>query len=157
MLGHEPLPRDDIKRLGNIFADLGEIAATTARARGRRRMNDAPARQIGRKVAPRRLAPVEALHLDACCCFGLGLILSRCRRQLFELQFHLLDKPLALLRARTELLTLHLGDHQLQMLDQRLRAHELGARLGQRSLERIGIVGKVIISPSHAATAAQAR
>jgi hypothetical protein len=31
----------------------------------------------------------------------------------------------------------------LQMLDQRLRAHELGARLGQRSLERIGIVRKV--------------
>jgi len=43
------------------------------------------------------------------------------------------------------------------MLDQRLRAHELGARLGQRSLERISIVGKVIISPSHAATAAQVR
>src|SRR6478736_1009494 len=49
-----------------ILSDLGEIAATTARARGRRRMNDAPARQIGRKAAPRRLAPVEALHLDAC-------------------------------------------------------------------------------------------
>jgi hypothetical protein len=54
MFGHEPLPRHHIERLGDILTDLGEIAATTARARGRRRMNNAPTRQIGRKVDWRR-------------------------------------------------------------------------------------------------------
>jgi hypothetical protein len=33
------------------------------------------------------------------------------------------------------------------MLDQRLRARELGARLDQSRLQRIGVVGKVISSP----------
>jgi hypothetical protein len=37
-----------------------------------------------------------------------------------ELQFHLIDEPLAAFGARSEHLALHLGDHQLQMLDQRL-------------------------------------
>jgi hypothetical protein len=36
MFDHEPLPRRHIERLGDILTDLGEIAATTARARGRR-------------------------------------------------------------------------------------------------------------------------
>ena len=35
------------------------------------------------------------------------------------------------------------------VLDQRLRARELGARLDQRRLQRIGVVGKVMISPVH--------
>jgi len=43
MLGHEPLPRDHVERLGDILADLGELAAATARARGRRGVDDAPA------------------------------------------------------------------------------------------------------------------
>ena len=47
----------------------------------------APARQIGGKVPPRRLAPREALHLDARR-LGLRLILSGGRSQLLELQFH---------------------------------------------------------------------
>jgi hypothetical protein len=46
-----------------------------------------------------------------------------------ELQFQLIDEPLAALGARTELLALHLRDYQLQMRDQRLRTRELGARL----------------------------
>ncbi len=121
MLGHEPLPRHDIERLGDILADLGELAAAAARARGRRGVDDAPARQIGGKVAPRRLAPREALHLDARR-LGLRLILSRSRGELLELQFQLIDEPLAALGARTEHLALHLRDHQLQMLDQRLGA-----------------------------------
>src|SRR5262249_28275839 len=74
MLGHEPLPRDDIERLGDILANFRELGAAAARARGRRRVNNAPARQIGGKVAPRHLAPREALHLDLPR-RGLGLIL----------------------------------------------------------------------------------
>jgi hypothetical protein len=148
MLGHEPLPRHDIERLGDILADLGEFAAATTRTARRCRMNDAPTRQIGGKLAPRRLAPREAPHFDACR-FGLGLVLSRCRGQLLELQLQLIDEPLAALGTRTELLALHLRDHQLQVINQSLRTHQLGARLDQRRLQRISAVGKVISGPSH--------
>jgi hypothetical protein len=148
MLGHEPLPRHDIERLGDSLADLGELGAATTRTARRRRMNDAPTRQIGGKVAPRRLAPREALHLNRRR-FCFGLVLSQCRGQLLELQFQLIDEPLAALGARAELLALHLRDHQLQVIDQRLRTHELGARLDQRRFERIGVVRKVISGPSH--------
>jgi hypothetical protein len=103
-------------------------------------MNNAPTRQIGGKIAPRRRPPREASHLHARR-ISLRFVLSGCRGQFLKLQFQLIDEPLTALGARAELLTLHLGDHQLQMFDQRLRAHELGAHLGQRSLERIGIVG----------------
>jgi hypothetical protein len=90
----------------------------------------------------------EALHGDARC-VRLGLVLARRRGQFLKLQFQLVDEPLAALGARTELLALHLGDHQLKVLDQRLRSHELGARLDQRRLQRVGIFGKVISCPSH--------
>jgi hypothetical protein len=83
------------------------------------------------------------------------LILALRCRQLLELQLHLIDQPLAAFRARTELLTLHLLDHQLKMLDQRGRAHELGARLKQRRFERIHVVGKLICCSHHASTESQ--
>src|SRR5580704_679107 len=44
MLGHEPMPRHHVERLGDVLADLGQIAAAAARARGRSRMDNAPAR-----------------------------------------------------------------------------------------------------------------
>jgi ABC transporter substrate binding protein len=156
MLGHEPLPRHHIERLGDILPDLRELAAAAARARSGRGVDDAPARQIGGKVAPRRLAPREALDLDARR-LRLRLVLSRVRGQLLELQFHLVDQPLAALGAQAEHLALHLGDHQLQVLDQRLRAHELGARLDQRRLQRSGVVGKMIGCGRHGATESQSR
>src|ERR1700730_13733532 len=105
MFGHEPLPRDDLGRLGYLLRDLGELGAATTRTARRRRMNNAPTRQIGRKAAPRRLAPREAPHLDARR-FCLGLVLSQCCGQLLQLQFQLIDEPLAALGARTELLAL---------------------------------------------------
>jgi hypothetical protein len=91
------------------------------------------------KVAS-RLAPREALHMDACR-LGPGGILARCRGQLLELQFQLIDQTLAALGARAEHLALHLGDHQLQVLDQSLGSGELGAGLNQRRLERLDLVG----------------
>ena len=106
-------------------------------------MDDAPPRQVGGKVAPRRLVPREALHLDARR-LGLGLILCGRRGKLLELQFQLVDESLAALGARTEYLTLQLGDHQLQVLDQRLRANELGARLDQRRLQLSRVLWKMI-------------
>ena len=111
----------------------------------------AGARQIRGKVAPRRRPPREARNLDARR-LGLRPILSRRRGQFLELQLHLLDQPLAALRARPEHLPLHLGDHQLQVLDQRLGAHELGARFDQRRLQRVGIFGKGIWCRRHATT-----
>jgi hypothetical protein len=36
MLGHEPLPRNDIERLGDILSDLREFAAAASRSRRRR-------------------------------------------------------------------------------------------------------------------------
>jgi hypothetical protein len=57
-------------------------------------MNDAPAQQIGGKVAPRPLPPREALHLDPRR-LGLRVILPDSRGQLLELQLHLVEKPLA--------------------------------------------------------------
>src|SRR6202047_796459 len=69
-------------------------------AKGRDALNDAPARQIGRKVAPRRQASREAPHLDARRRLGLRLVLCGRRGQFFELQFQLIDQPLAPLGAR---------------------------------------------------------
>ena len=142
MLGHEPLPRHHIERLGDVLADLGELGAAAARARGRRRVDDAPARQMIGKVPPRRLAPREAANLNARC-LGAGLVLSGSRRELLELQLQLIDKPLAALGARAEHRPLHLGDHQLQVLDHRLGAGQLGARLEQRRLQDLFVVGDV--------------
>jgi hypothetical protein len=88
------LPRDDIKRLGNIFADLGELGAAATGTACRHRMNNAPTRQIGGKVAPRRRPPREASHLHARR-IGLRFVLSGCRGQFLELQFQLIDEPLA--------------------------------------------------------------
>ena len=150
MLGHEPLPRDHVERLGDVLANLAKLAAATAWTRGRRGVNDAPARQIGRKVAPCRRLPPKALHLDSARRLGLCVILTRRRGQLLELQLHLIDEPLATFGARTEYLPLHLGNHQLQMLDQSLRSGQLGARLDQRCLQRIGVFGRGIWCRRHA-------
>ena len=58
----------------------------------------------------------EALHLDACR-LGLRLIPSAARGQFLQLQFQLIDEPLAALGARAEHLALYLYDHQLRVLD----------------------------------------
>lgn len=118
-------------------------------------MNDPPARQICGEVASRRRAPRKTLHLDARR-LGLRLILARGRRQLLKLQFQLIDEPLAALGARSEHLALHLGDHQLKVLDEGVGAGELGVRFGElgmrfdeRRLERIHVVGELFRCRRH--------
>ena len=149
VLGHEPLPRHDIERLGDVLADLREPGAAAARAGVRCRVNDAPSRQVSREVPACRRPPHEALNLDTgrLC---LGLVLAGRRGQFLELQLHLVEQPLAALGARAEELTLHLGDHQLKMLDQRHGAGQLGARFRQRRLQRIHVVGQRIRRVRHA-------
>ena len=109
-------------------------------------MNHAPARQVIGEVAARLRAPHELLHRHT---GGLGFILARRRGQFFELKFELIDQPLAALGARTEQLALHLGDQQLQVLDQSLGAGEFGARLDQRGLQRIVVVGDMVSRGCH--------
>jgi len=110
-------------------------------------MNDTPARQMVGKIAT-RLGPREALRRYAGR-LARGLSLARRSRQFFELQFELIDQALTAFGARTEQLALHLGDQELQVLDQGLGAGQLGAGLDQRSLQRIVIVGNMISCRCH--------
>ena len=145
MFGDKHLPRHHVQRLGDILADLRESGAAAARAAGRRGMHDAPARQVSGEV-PARPGPREALHRVA---GRLGHILAGRRSQFLQLQFQLIEQALAALRARAKQLALHLGDHQLQMLDQGLGADELGARLDQCSFQRILAVRNLINCRRH--------
>ena len=70
--------------------------------------------------------------------------------QFLELQLQLVEEALAALRARPKHVALHLGDHQLQVLDHRFGARELGARFDQRCLQRIFVIGKRIGCRRHA-------
>jgi hypothetical protein len=154
MLGHEPLPRHDVEGLGDVLADLREPGAAAARTGSRRRMDHAPPRQMLGDVPARRLAPRKTLDLDARR-LGLRRILARRRGQFLELQLQLIEQALAALRARAEHVALHLGDHQLKMLDHRFGAGELGARLDQGCLQLIFVVGKRIGRGRHDATGSQ--
>ena len=61
--------------------------------------------------------------------FGRQLVLGRCRLQVFQLKFHLLQQPRLALRAAAVKLPAKLLDLELEMGDQRFRAgvHRLGA------------------------------
>jgi hypothetical protein len=96
VLGHEQLPRHRIERPRDVLADLRQLASATARAEGRRRMNDPPARQVIGEVPTYRLAACEAAHLDGRR-LSLGLVLARRRSQLLELQLELIEQALAAL------------------------------------------------------------
>jgi hypothetical protein len=110
-------------------------------------MHDAPARQVSGEV-PARLGPREALHRDAGR-LGLGRIRAGRRGQFLQLQFQLIEQALAALGTRAKQLALHLGDHQLQMLDQGLGTGQLGARLNQCGFQRILVVRNMINRRRH--------
>jgi hypothetical protein len=57
MLGHEPLPWDGIKGLGDMFTDLREPGAAATRTAGRRWINHTTTRQVVREVPAGRFAP----------------------------------------------------------------------------------------------------
>ncbi len=147
MFGDEHLTRHHVQRLGDILADLREFGAAAARAAGRRGMHDAPARQVSGEV-PARPGPREALHRDVGR-LSLGRILAGRRGQFLQLQFQLIEQALAALRARAEQLAPHLGDHQLQVLDQGLGAGQLGTRLDQCRFQRILVVRNMISCRRH--------
>jgi hypothetical protein len=70
-----PSPRDRIESLGDIFADLREIVATTTRALGRRRVNNAPAWEMIGKIPSRPLVPRKPLHPNNVRRRGLRVVL----------------------------------------------------------------------------------
>src|ERR1700751_6042503 len=101
MSGHEPLPWDGIKGLGDMFADLREIGAAATRTAGRRRINHTSTRQVVREVPTGRLAPCKALNRDAGR-LDLRLVLASLHGQFLELQLHLIEQTLAALGERAK-------------------------------------------------------
>jgi hypothetical protein len=69
----------------------------------------------------------------------------------------LLEQALAALRARTKHCALHLLDQELLMLDQRMGARQLGARLEELRSERIDLIRDLIRCRRHGATAPQSK
>ena len=153
-IGESQFEEGMIELTGGERGDLlsGKTGATTisfqeTKSGGTFAWHDAPARQVVGKIAA-RLGPREALHRNTGG-LGLGLSLARRGRQFFELQFELIDQALTAFGARAEQLALHLGDQELQVLDQGLGTRQLGAGLDQRSLQRIVIVGNMISCRCH--------
>jgi len=126
-LDHLPLARHHLQRLGDVLAQLGELAAAGRTGTGCWK-HDALARQMRWQVRPHRIAALEALHHGRFRRGYLGgdLVLGRGRLELLELQLHLVELPTALGRLAPAL-ALQLRDHQLQMGD-----HRFGARRARR-------------------------
>jgi len=173
MCDHLPLARDQLQRLGDILAELVQDTAA-ARARRRRRIDDALARQVLRQRTARRLAPFEGADLDLLARRRRGGELSRSLGlrcillHIGKLQLELL-KHGAAFRGLPEPLVLELGDRELHLLDQQRTMAGFGfgvLRLCLRNNQRLAlrqdhrmrsrqIVRQGIRSRRHAAIAAQ--
>jgi hypothetical protein len=64
MLDHPPLPRNELQRLRDVFADLAQPVAAAARAIGRSRMDDALTRQMLGQLPAGRTLPLERVDFD---------------------------------------------------------------------------------------------
>ena len=131
-LDHFPLPGNDLKRLGDILAQLRQPCAAAAQAAGWPRHYHAFAWQFGRKWFFNRLPAFVSLDVRAACgsgarrgFFGGKIVFSDIGFQLFKLKLHLVEKPRCAFRTRPELLALHFGDDELEMRDQRMIVGQL--------------------------------
>jgi len=84
------------------------------------------------------------------CLLGGKLVLGGRGFQLFQLQFHLVQKAGGALGARPKALAVEFRDHQLQMGNQRLIVRkpglgccEFGLCCDQRRLERFNVIGNI--------------
>ena len=116
-LDHLPLARNHLQRLGDVLAQLRQLARAAARTALGRGDHDALARQmIGERLARR---PLALERLDGLRprrrLLGRQLILRRRRLQLLELKLHLLQQPRLVLRARAVELAAQLLDLELEM------------------------------------------
>ena len=145
-LDHLPAARDDLQRLGDVLADLGQPLRAAARAGCRWRNHLPLARQMRGERLAGRPAPREPLDLR-----GLRrllrrllrrqLVLRRARLELVELEFELVEQTLLALRARAEELPPQLLDRQLQEGDLGFRVRHLRRRDGspRLGLGRLGL------------------
>jgi len=164
-LDHLPLPGDHLQRLGDVLAELDQLALA-ARANRGRRDDDALSRQLrwqrrSYRLAARGAAPsalVWAGLRGRGRHFGGARVLTGACLQLLELQLQLVKQPAPVLRGRSEPLALQLGNQQLQMGDHRLGAGR--PRLGlaacralgeERRLQRLKVVGNGVGRAAHAA------
>ena len=154
-LDHLPLPRDHLQRLGDILAQFRQLrrpAAGTAFWHGD---HNALARQmIGERLARRPLA-LERLHSLRPDRRSLGrqLVLGRCRLQIFELKFHLIQQPRFALRTAAVKLPPELLDLQLEMGVQCFTAGEVRLSIGRFGLDNrcIGLSydARITLRPDH--------
>ena len=132
-LDHFPLPRDHLQRLGDILAQFRQLRRPAAGTAFRRGDDNALARQmIGERLA-RRPSALERLYCPRPGRRRLGrqLVLGRCRLQVFELKFHLLQEPRLALGARPIDFAPQLLDLQLEMGDQRFTAGKVRLGIGR--------------------------
>ena len=132
MLDHFPLTRNDLERLGDVFAELGKPRRAAACAGGRARHEDSLARQMrGEWLAHRLAARVRrnqrgraagpgGTHL------GRDLVFGGRGFDVFQLQFHLIEELTAVLGTAAIELPPHLLYGKLEMGDQRLGAGDIG-------------------------------
>src|SRR5262245_14275966 len=123
-LDHLPLTWDHLQCLGDVLPQLRQLRRPAAGTAFRRHDDDALARQmVGEWFAGRPLALKRFDRLRPCRCFlGRQLILGRCRFQVFQLKFHLLQQPSRALRAAAVKRPAKLLDLKLEMGDQHFRA-----------------------------------
>jgi len=159
-LDHFPLPRNDLQRLGDVFAQLAQPRAATALADRRPRLDHPLARQMLGEGLARWPHAGEGRHIGGVRDGPLGgyLVLGRRSLELLEDQGHLIEQLHAAFRALTIELAGQLGDLQPLVRDQSLIVGGLGlghrqfgrdprcpGALGdQRRLQRGDIVGEVI-------------
>ena len=119
VLDHLPLARDHLQRLGDGLAELAQARAAAAVAGGRRRNDDALARQmLGERLAGRALAREGATVVVLAAARSAAISSSvAAALQLFELQLHLIEEARRALRARPVELALELGDLQVLARD----------------------------------------
>ena len=136
-LDHLPLARDHLQRLGDVLAELGELAAA-ARAGGRRRDHDPLARQMRRQRRAHRLAAGEADAPSSRPGCGRARRRPRPRWRAASSSSSCSSSWSSSLRPRSddgaEPVALQLGDQQLQMRHHRLGAG--GAGLGLAAAPR---------------------
>jgi hypothetical protein len=139
-LDHFPLARDDLQRLGDVFAELRQLGRAAARA-GHRRWNDDPlARQMIRKrLAARPLALEGFDRGGAPRPFGGEFVFRRIRLRFLELKLQLIEKPRRALGARPINRAPKLLDFELEKRDQRAVVGGRCSSVGQLGADRRGV------------------
>jgi len=150
-LDHLPGAGDDLERLGDVLAELGQPVPAAGRAGTVCRHYDTLARQmIGERL------PCGALALEGGDRGGLGcrflsdqIVFGSVGLELFELQLHLIEQAAAAFGAGAVLLALQLGYLQLEVSDQRLDGALVGHGVGELGRGSSGVLLSLLGSAGH--------